>query len=69
MDVISIECGHGRPRIELSQLDSCEQIESDQGFSASEVLYPERGVQTVEDLANMLLGHDMYHVEQLSAYL
>jgi hypothetical protein len=33
------------------------------------VTHPERGVQTVEDLANMLLGHDMYHVEQLTAYL
>jgi hypothetical protein len=33
------------------------------------VTHPERGVQTVEDLANMLLGHDMYHVEQLSVYL
>jgi hypothetical protein len=33
------------------------------------VTHPERGTQSAEDLANMLLGHDMYHVEQLSAYL
>lgn len=31
--------------------------------------HPERGVQTVEDLANLLLGHDLYHIEQLSEYL
>ncbi len=33
------------------------------------VKHPERGIQSVEDLVGMLLGHDMYHVEQLSAYL
>jgi hypothetical protein len=33
------------------------------------VTHPERGLQSAEDLANMLLGHDMYHVEQLTAYL
>lgn len=33
------------------------------------VTHPERGVLTVEDMANMLLGHDLYHVEQLSEYL
>lgn len=31
--------------------------------------HPERGVQTVEDFANTFLGHDLYHIEQLSAYL
>lgn len=33
------------------------------------VTHPERGRQTAEDLVGMLLGHDMYHVEQLSGYL
>jgi hypothetical protein len=33
------------------------------------VRHPERGDQTTEDLANLLLGHDLYHIEQLSAYL
>lgn len=33
------------------------------------VTHPERGEQSAEDLVGMLLGHDMYHVEQLSAYL
>ena len=33
------------------------------------VTHPERGRQTVEDLAGMLLGHDMYHIEQLSSLL
>lgn len=32
-------------------------------------VHTERGRQTVYDQANMLLGHDLYHIEQLSAYL
>lgn len=32
-------------------------------------VHPERGTMTVEDQANMLLGHDLYHLEQLSAFL
>jgi Mycothiol maleylpyruvate isomerase N-terminal domain. len=32
------------------------------------VRHPERGEQTTEDLANLLLGHDLYHIEQISAY-
>jgi hypothetical protein len=31
--------------------------------------HPERGRQTAEDLANLLLGHDLYHIEQLSESL
>jgi hypothetical protein len=31
--------------------------------------HPERGRQSVEDLANLLLGHDLYHIEQLTEYL
>jgi hypothetical protein len=30
---------------------------------------PELGSRTVDDQANMLLGHDLYHIEQLAAYL
>ncbi|MFI5386013.1 MAG: DinB family protein [Fimbriimonadales bacterium] len=33
------------------------------------VTHPERGLMSAEDLVGMLLGHDMYHVEQLSEYL
>ncbi len=33
------------------------------------VVHPERGEQSASDLANLLLGHDTYHIEQLSAYL
>jgi hypothetical protein len=33
------------------------------------VMHPERGPLSVADLANLLLGHDLYHIEQLSAYL
>jgi hypothetical protein len=32
------------------------------------VRHPERGDQTTEDLANLLLGHDLYHIEQISSY-
>ncbi len=31
-------------------------------------VHPERGVLTVEDQANLILGHDVYHIEQLSEY-
>ncbi|MCC2671855.1 MAG: hypothetical protein K0Q72_4326, partial [Armatimonadetes bacterium] len=34
-----------------------------------QVRHPERGPQSAEDLANALLGHDLYHIEQLSEYL
>ncbi len=33
------------------------------------VVHPERGILNVYDLANMLIGHDMYHLEHLSQYL
>ena len=32
-------------------------------------IHPERGEQTVEDFMNIILGDDLYHIEQLSAYL
>ena len=31
--------------------------------------HPAFGLMTIEDQANMLIGHDMYHVEQLAEYL
>jgi hypothetical protein len=34
-----------------------------------EALHPERGSQSAEDLANLIICHDLYHIEQLSAYL
>jgi len=36
---------------------------------AKTATHPERGILSVDDLANVLLGHDLYHIEQLSAYL
>ena len=36
---------------------------------AQSAFHPERGEQTVEDFMNIILGHDLYHIEQLSAYL
>lgn len=35
---------------------------------SKQVIHPERGTMSVSDLANMLLGHDLYHVEQLQAF-
>ncbi len=32
-------------------------------------VHPERGVQTIYDMANLELGHDTYHVEQLLQFL
>lgn len=31
--------------------------------------HPERGPLTVEDLVNMIIGHDLYHLEHFSQYL
>jgi len=31
--------------------------------------HPERGVMTVADQANLLLGHDLYHIEQITTLL
>lgn len=31
--------------------------------------HPERGEMSVDDQANMLLGHELYHIEQLTAFL
>ena len=33
------------------------------------VVHPERGTQSVADLGNLLLGHDLYHIEQLTEIL
>ena len=30
--------------------------------------HAERGAMTLEDQANMLLGHDLYHIDQLSEF-
>lgn len=32
-------------------------------------VHPALGPKVIEDQANMLLGHDLYHIEQLTAYL
>ncbi len=33
------------------------------------IVHSERGQMTTYDQANMMLGHDMYHIEHLSQYL
>lgn len=32
---------------------------------ACHVVHPSRGTMTIEDMANMLIAHDMYHVSQI----
>jgi hypothetical protein len=44
------------------------QIGSEEEWQRT-VTHPERGSKTVEDQANLLLGHDLYHIEQLTEYL
>ncbi len=36
---------------------------------AGHAYHPERGMLSAVDLANLIIGHDLYHIEQLSAYL
>lgn len=36
---------------------------------ASTCTHTEKGLMTVDDQANLIVGHDMYHIEQLSQYL
>lgn len=36
---------------------------------SKQVMHSERGRMSVGDMANMLLGHDIYHFEQLSEFL
>ncbi len=33
------------------------------------VNHPERGTLTVEDMTNMILGHDLFHIEHLTQYV
>jgi len=44
------------------------QIASEEEWQRA-VTHPERGPQSVEDQANLLLGHDLYHIEQITEYL
>lgn len=36
------------------------------GQMANAMLHPERGWMTVADVANMMMGHDIYHLRQLA---
>lgn len=48
--------------IALLQSLSKEQLDST-------MVHPERGVSTVNDLANTMVGHDVYHIHQLTDLL
>lgn len=36
---------------------------------ATSIEHPERGTMTIADMANMLVAHDTYHIEQLTSML
>lgn len=38
------------------------------GAWTAHAMHPEKGRLTVDDMANMFLGHDLYHAEQLALY-
>jgi hypothetical protein len=58
-----LEFGHARRRtLELLRRLSREEM-------ARTMVHPERGELSVYDYANMMIGHDTYHVEQLTRYL
>ena len=66
---------------EKHPLEQCALFASERAMTASYLralsaeqwtgfaIHPERGRQSAEDLANLLLGHDLYHIEQLSAHI
>ncbi len=60
-------------QLNLFEVERAKTIDFLSGLSGDQLrcpyLHPFFGVMVVEDQANMLLGHDLYHVEQLSAYL
>jgi hypothetical protein len=62
-----------RERLEVFQREREETVRFYGALSPVEmsafVLHPERGRLTTYDLAVMMLGHDVYHVEQLSELL
>lgn len=61
------------PSMALYAAERAKTIEFVRTITAPEwenaVLHPERGRMTAYDLANMLLGHEIYHLEQVSRML
>ena len=66
---------------ESDPLERCEEFLRERGKTAAiirglrpddwvkTIHHPERGTLTVADLCNIVLGHDLYHIEQLTASL
>ncbi|QYK52428.1 MAG: DinB family protein [Fimbriimonadaceae bacterium] len=46
-----------------------ELIQSTLSGWQNTVIHPERGEMSAQDLANLLLGHDCYHIEHLTQFL
>ncbi len=60
-------------QIALFRAERMKTIEVLKGLSrvqlASTMIHPERGVSSVNDLANTMVGHDVYHIKQLTDLL
>ncbi len=66
---------HSDPRTQLDRFEASRALlvryldGLDSAAFQSRFLHPERGEMTVYDQANMLLGHDLYHLEQLTGFI
>lgn len=60
-------------RCEMLSRERAKTVELIKGLKADDwaktVHHPERGTLNVADLCNLVVGHDMYHIEQLTASL
>lgn len=82
--IVGIDEGERATRLNYASLDWREQLakyrearemtivwlkeRQDSDWGAF-VVHSERGKQTLYDQANLLLGHDLYHIEQLSSVI
>jgi hypothetical protein len=57
----------------LYEMERAKTVEFLSGLSPDQFrlqyVHPQLGQLVIEDQANMLIGHDMYHIEQLTSYL
>lgn len=72
---IDLRYGETDPTVEATLWISLREAtirfleENGPGNWEKSVVHPERGVQTLYDMANLELGHDAYHIEQLLHFL
>lgn len=76
-DLRAIEQGysHSDPHAQLDRFEANRSVTIrfleglDEALFRNTYVHPERGEMAVEDQANMLLGHDLYHIEQLGRHV